>query len=336
MALNSFTNTEQGHPFLSFDQRLQQENVSLKRERLDVVQVNLGKVCNQACQHCHVEAGPQRSEIMNGANAKRVVEFVLATQAATVDLTGGAPELNPSSRWLVKTLHQAGRRVIVRSNLTVLLEPGMEDLPHLFAASGVEVVASMPCYTQENVEAQRGNGVYSKCIQALRILNGLGYGVEGSGLILNLVYNPLGAYLPGAQADLEADYHRELAERGGVSFNHLYTITNIPIGRFGRHLEKAGELAGYQSLLAQSFNQTTLAGLMCTRQVSISWDGYLFDCDFNQMLNLRLGNGRVYQLGQTPVDKLVHDLLGKPICTGEHCFACTAGAGSSCTGALVG
>ena len=322
-------------PFLSFGQRLRQEQAQLKRVSLDTVQVNLGKRCNQACAHCHVDAGPTRAEVMSEAIARQVVEFVCATSAGTVDLTGGAPELNPSFRWLVSALRQAGRRVIVRTNLTVLLEPGMEDLPAFFAAHDVELVASLPCYTRENVDTQRGSGVYTKCMQALNLLNGLGYGMEGEPLSLNLVYNPLGAYLPGEQAGLEADYRRELAERAGVSFNHLYTITNLPIGRFARVLEQRGELAGYKALLSQSFNKDTLAGLMCTRQVSISWEGYLYDCDFNQMLDLRLGSGRAYRLGQDPAEALAKELVGKPICTGEHCYGCTAGAGSSCTGALV-
>jgi radical SAM/Cys-rich protein len=335
MMLNTIDSKPSGSPFISFEQRLRKAQAELKRESLETVQVNLGRRCNQACAHCHVEAGPNRPEVMSGAIARQVVEFFKVTQASTVDLTGGAPELNPSFRWLVSTLRQAGRRVIVRTNLTVLLEPSMEDLPGFFAGQGVELVASLPCYTRENVDAQRGAGVYTKCMHALQLLNGLGYGMDGTHLSLNLVYNPLGAYLPGEQAGLEADYHRELAERAGVSFNHLYTITNLPIGRFARRLEQSGELAGYGALLAQSFNKDTLAGLMCVRQVSISWEGYLYDCDFNQMLDLRLGNGRAYQLGQAPVEELAKALLGKPICTGEHCYGCTAGAGSSCTGALV-
>jgi radical SAM/Cys-rich protein len=335
MTLNTIDSRSSGSPLISFEQRLRKEQAELKRESLETVQVNLGRLCNQACAHCHVEAGPNRTEVMSSATARHVVDFVMATQAGTVDLTGGAPELNPSFRWLVSTLRQAGRRVIVRTNLTVLLEPGMEDLPGFFAGQGVELVASLPCYTLENVEAQRGTGVYTKSMRALQILNGLGYGMDGTHLSLNLVYNPLGAFLPGEQAGLEAEYRRELAERAGVSFNRLYTIANLPIGRFARRLEQSGELAGYGALLAQSFNKDTLAGLMCVRQVSISWEGYLYDCDFNQMLDLRLGNGRAYQLGQAPAEELAKALLDKPICTGEHCYGCTAGAGSSCTGALV-
>jgi radical SAM/Cys-rich protein len=335
MTLSAIDTGTSNQPFLSFDQRLRQEQAQLRRVSLDTVQVNLGKRCNQACAHCHVEAGPGRVEVMSEAMARQVVDFVRATSAGTVDLTGGAPELNPSFRGLVSVLRQSGRRVIVRTNLTVLLEPGMEGLPAFFAAHDVELLASLPCYTRENVDTQRGNGVYSQCMQALRLLNGLGYGMEGERLSLNLVYNPLGAFLPGEQAGLEADYHRELAERAGVSFNHLYTITNLPVGRFARVLEQRGELAGYNSMLSQSFNKDTLAGLMCTRQVSISWEGYLYDCDFNQMLDLRLGSGRAYRLGHDPAESLARELVGRPICTGEHCYGCTAGAGSSCTGALV-
>jgi radical SAM/Cys-rich protein len=335
MAINTVTGFEMGSRILPFEQRLQQENIKLKRQSLEVVQINVGKLCNQTCQHCHVEAGPNRMEIMDREMAERVVDFVRATQAKTVDITGGAPELNPSFRMLVTEFNHANRHVIVRSNLTVLTEPGMEDLPEFFAEHKVDIVASMPCYTEENVDHQRGRAVHKKSIQMLRRLNGLGYGKDGTGLSLNLVYNPLGAYLPGPQADLERDYRRELGSNFGVSFNHLYTITNANIGRFANLLQQTGEIDHYALLLDQSFNPATLNSLMCMYQVSISWDGYLYDCDFNQVLNMRLGNGQAFRLGQIPVEELAAQLVGRGIVTGQHCYTCTAGTGSSCTGALV-
>jgi radical SAM/Cys-rich protein len=319
----------------SFELRLRQEKMELRRKAIETVQINLGRLCNQACLHCHVEAGPNRTEIMDRRTAELAIEFVAATGATTADLTGGAPELNPNFRYLVEALTGLGKQVIVRSNLTVLLEPGLQDLPETFAAKQVEIVASLPCYTQENVDGQRGAGVYQKSMAVLRQLNGLGYGREGSGLVLNLVYNPGGAALPGEQAGLEADYKRELMERFGLVFNHLYVITNQPIGRFSRQLSQNGEKGQYSKLLAGAFNPATLSQLMCLRQVSISWDGCIFDCDFNQMLGMCLGNGHAYRLGEIPADELVLRLQGGAIKTGPHCFACTAGAGSSCGGALA-
>jgi radical SAM/Cys-rich protein len=336
MDVNLKTNFEMKSGILPFEQRLRQESVNLKRHSLEVVQVNLGKLCNQSCQHCHVEAGPYRKEIMDRVMVENVIDFVKANQAKTTDITGGAPELNPSFRMLVKELSQTNRHVIVRSNLTVMAEPGMEDLPDFFREHRVEIVASLPCYTEENVDTQRGQGVYQKSIQVLRRLNGLGYGKEETGLHINLVYNPLGSFLPGPQADLERDYKRELSFRFGVSFNHLYTIVNINIGRFAKILQKLDEAEQYALLLGRSFNPATLGNLMCQRQVSISWEGYLYDCDFNQMLNMRLGNERAFRLGQAPANELAAQLIGQRILTGQHCYACTAGSGSSCTGALVG
>jgi radical SAM/Cys-rich protein len=320
---------------LPFEERLRQENTRLRRLSLDTVQINVGRLCNQACIHCHVEAGPNRTEIMDRRMADLALDFVETAGAGTVDITGGAPELNPSFRYLVAGLRHSGRRVIDRSNLTVLLKPGMEDLPGFLAENKVEIVASLPCYTEENVDSQRGHGAYQKSIQALGRLNGLGYGREGSGLVLNLVYNPLDAELPGPQEALEADYRRELDARFGLFFNHLYIITNMHIGRFAQMLRLRGEIDNYSILLARSFNPATLKNLMCLRQVSISWDGYLYDCDFNQMLDLRLRNGRVFRLGEMPAGEIASHLEGRTILTGPHCYGCTAGTGSSCAGALV-
>ncbi|HWQ83352.1 MAG TPA: arsenosugar biosynthesis radical SAM (seleno)protein ArsS [Anaerolineales bacterium] len=319
----------------SFEDRLGQETASLVRHSLDSLQINVGKQCNQACLHCHVEAGPQRVEIMDQRTAELAIEFACLSGAQTVEITGGAPELNPSFRYMVGQLRQAGLRVIDRSNLTVFFEPGQEELPEFLAGMKVELVASLPCFTEKNVDQQRGRGVYRKSAQALLKLNELGYGKEDSGLDLNLVYNPLGAYLPAPQAELEADYKRELATRFGIRFNHLYTITNIPIGRFAHILARQGEMQAYARLLVESFNPATLDNLMCLRQVSLSWDGLIYDCDFNQMLDMRLSNGRVFRLGKAPAAQIAASLIGKPIRTGAHCYGCTAGFGSSCAGALA-
>ena len=259
----------------------------------------------------------------------------MAAQARTVDLTGGAPELNPSFRFLVEQNRQDGRHVLDRCNLTVLFEPGQEDLAEFLADHQVEIFASLPCYSEENVAAQRGHGVYEKSIAALRQLNALGYGQDGSGLVLNLVYNPVGAHLPPPQQNLEADYKRELGERFGLTFNNLLTITNMPIARFAHSLERDGKLAEYMELLAQAFNPATLDSLMCRHLVSISWDGYVYDCDFNQMLDLRLGNGTPLRLGEHSAASLIRRLIGRDIRLDSHCYGCTAGAGSSCGGALA-
>jgi radical SAM/Cys-rich protein len=320
---------------LPFNRRLCQEGAQLRRLSLDVVQVNLGKLCNQSCSHCHVKAGPKRTEVMSRQMAGQVVGFVAAAGAATVDLTGGAPEINPSFRYLVSEFRRLDLHVIVRSNLSVLLEPGQENLAEFLAACQVEITASLPCYTQENVDRQRGQGVFARSIQAIRRLNALGYAQADSSLILNLVYNPGGAFLPGAQAALEADYKRELGSRFGLTFNRLYTITNMPIGRFARQLQRDGEAGSYHHLLAASFNPATLEGLMCLRQVSVAWDGFVYDCDFNQMLGLRLGKKAPLKLGDMPHAEITRRLLGLPVRTGLHCYGCTAGSGSSCAGSLV-
>jgi len=320
---------------LPFAARVRQEGVYLRRTSIDTVQINVGKLCNQACVHCHVDAGPKRTEIMDRRTAELALELVKAAGAQTVDITGGAPELNPSFRFLVKQARRDGRRVMDRCNLTVLFEPEQEDLAVFLASMEVEVVASLPCYLAENVDKQRGRGVYEKSIEALQRLNALGYGQEGSGLVLNLVYNPVGAHLPPPQAKLEADYKRELGARFGIRFNHLYTLTNMPIARFAHMLQREGKLEAYLELLARAFNPATLDGLMCRRLISVSWEGFVYDCDFNQMLDLRLGNSRPFRLGEIPAAELVHHLAQRDIRVGTHCYGCTAGAGSSCGGALT-
>jgi radical SAM/Cys-rich protein len=335
MSTTSISGSGLRYQVAPFETRLRLEGVELRRQSIDVIQVNLGRLCNQACTHCHVEAGPTRQEIMDRPMAERVIDFVQAAGANTVDLTGGAPELNPSFRFLVSELRKSGRYVIVRSNLTVLVEENQRDLPEFLANEKVEITASLPCYTEENVAEQRGQGVYQKSIDAIRRLNELGYGEEGSGLVLNLVYNPGGPFLPAPQAALEADYKRELMSRFGLGFNHLYTITNVDIGRFAKTLRRKGEADRYSHLLSGAFNPKTLKNLMCLRMVSLSWDGYLYDCDFNQMLNMQLGDRFSFRLGDEDLAKIVTRLKNRPILTGSHCYACTAGAGSSCSGMLV-
>ena len=317
-----------------FAHRVRQEGQSLHRLAIDTVQINVGKLCNQACLHCHVEAGPKRTEIMDRHTAELTLDFIRAAAPQTVDITGGAPELNPSFRWLVEQNRSEGRHVIDRCNLTILFESGQEDLPQFLADQRVEIVASLPCYSEGNVTKQRGQGVYDKSIEALRRLNRIGYGTDDSGLVLNLVYNPVGAYLPPPQATLEIDYKRELGDNFGITFNHLYTITNMPIARFAHALRRDNKAEVYMELLASAFNPATLDGLMCRRQVSISWDGYLYDCDFNQMLDMKVGGGKPFRLGEKPSAELVRLLEQRAILVDFHCYGCTAGAGSSCGGTL--
>lgn len=308
----------------------------LTRARVNTVQLNVGRLCNIACHHCHVEAGPKRTEIMPHRVAEAVVEIVAKnTSVEVLDLTGGAPEMNPSFRDLVTETRRLGRRVIDRCNLTILGEPGYEDLPEFLAAQGVDVVASLPCYTKNNVDAQRGRGAFDGSIEALRGLNALGYGRPGSSLRLDLVYNPLGASLPPPEAALEADYRRELRELFDIEFHRLFTITNMPIRRFASMLEREGRSEAYMSLLVNHFNPATVDGLMCRSLISVGYDGRLFDCDFNQMLDIPLGAG-----GRTGVRTIfeLDDLAwldDQPIATARHCFGCTAGAGSSCSGAIA-
>ena len=317
-----------------FDETLGQYGLgALTRAKATTMQVNVGKHCNQACHHCHVDAGPARTERMERATAERVLELLARSPAiCTLDLTGGAPELNENFRMLVEGARRAEREVMVRCNLTVMFEPGMERLGEFYRDNRVVLVCSLPCYSAANVERQRGRGVFEKSIAALRNLNALGYGA-GS-LELSLVYNPVGPALPPPQAALEADYRRELGAHG-VRFNRLLTITNMPIARFAHQLHQWNKHAEYMGLLVNHFNPNTVEGLMCRALVSVGWDGRLYDCDFNQMLEMPIGAaGRRKALTVWDIDDL-DTLTGASIATGAHCFGCTAGAGSSCGGALV-
>jgi radical SAM/Cys-rich protein len=305
---------------------------AIRRRRLETLQVNLGYRCNQSCVHCHVNAGPTRTEQMDSETVESVLDFLSASRIAVLDITGGAPELHPQFRSLVARARALGARVIDRCNLTVMEEPGMEGLAEFLAAQRVEIVASLPCYTPELVDRQRGRGVYESSIRVLKKLNALGYGDEDSGLVLDLMYNPQGPSLPPPQAQLEADYKRALGEQHGVRFNRLFTLANMPIARFGSMLLSKGQFNAYIDLLERSFREENLEAVMCRSLISVDWQGYVYDCDFNQMLGLPL------RLAGKPRVKLAEligrDLDGNPIVVRDHCFGCTAGQGSSCSGAL--
>ncbi|MEO8805043.1 MAG: arsenosugar biosynthesis radical SAM (seleno)protein ArsS [Burkholderiaceae bacterium] len=304
----------------------------IARARLDTLQVNLGYKCNQSCLHCHVNAGPNRSEMMDAATVDLVLEVLAARRIGLLDLTGGAPELNENFRRLVTAARALGVKVIDRCNLTILSEPGQETLAAFLAEQGVEVVASLPCYSIDNVDRQRGEGVFDRSIEGLQALNVLGYGLDGSGLTLNLVYNPQGASLPPPQSALEADYKRELGAHFGIRFNALFTLTNMPIQRFGSTLVSKGTFQSYMQLLKSAYRAENLGTVMCNSMLSVDWQGELYDCDFNQMLGLR---ARLNGSSQPHLrDLLVHNAVGAPIRVADHCYGCTAGQGSSCGGAL--
>jgi radical SAM/Cys-rich protein len=298
--------------------------------RIDSVQVNIGLVCNLACLHCHVESGPKRTEEMSRDTMNAVLRALETSGARTLDITGGAPEMHPHFRWFVEEGLARGAIVIVRTNLTILLEPGYQDLPGWFAERRIHLVASLPCYTADNVDRQRGRGTYDGSIAAMRVLNAAGYGRDPA-LPLDLVYNPLGASLPGPQAALEDDYRRELRERWDLHFTRLLTITNMPIGRFATDLRRAGRLDDYDVLLRDRFNAATVERLMCRHQMHVAWDGRLYDCDFNYALAMGVDRGTCLTIDDFDVTRFV----SRRIVTDDHCFGCTAGAGSSCGGALA-
>jgi radical SAM/Cys-rich protein len=305
----------------------------LTRKPLEILQANLGYRCNQACLHCHVSASPKRTEMMDGETAALAIEFLRVSGATALDLTGGAPELNPHFRDLVRAARGLGARVIDRCNLTILEEPGYEDLAGFLAEQGVEIVASLPCYLENNVDRQRGGGVFAASLRALRTLNGLGYGRPDSGRVLNLVYNPQGPMLPPPQDELEAAYRRELQYHYGISFNRLYALANMPIRRFGSTLISEGRFEAYLKLLRDAHNPDNLERVMCRSLISIDWQGYVYDCDFNQMLGLPLG---ALEKPRIHLRELMeHGFGGGRINVAAHCYGCTAGAGSSCGGALA-
>ena len=310
-----------------FEAHLAEHGAELRRAPLHTLQVNVGRKCNQTCRHCHVDAGPWRTEMISAETARRVAAWIEEHRPAIVDLTGGAPELSGQFRFLVESARASGCHVIDRNNLTIIETEAFAWLPEYLAQHSVEVVASLPCYLGENVDAQRGGGVFDRSIRALKKLNAVGYGTR---LPLNLVYNPLGPSLPPPQAELESGYRLELRQRHGIEFTGLFTITNQPIARFAEDLRAQGRLDEYLELLAASFNPATLGGLMCRSTLSVGWQGELYDCDFNQMLGLQLRQGKPLFLW----DITPESLPGARILTGSHCLACAAGSGSSCTGAL--
>lgn len=310
----------------SFTQTLEKNGLEITRFLPETLQINLGKLCNQACYHCHVGAGPNRTENMKGETFERLLQLVKNSPSIKIiDITGGAPELNPYFKELVKFSRQLEKNIINRCNLTVLFEPGQEDTAIFFKENGVRIIASLPCYTKENVEAQRGKDVFDKSIRALRLLNSLGYG--NSELVLDLVYNPIGPFLPPSQKMLQEKYRSELKEIFGIEFNQLFTITNMPIKRFLDDLKRNNKLNEYMELLVNSFNLSSAQSVMCRSLLSIGWDGKIFDCDFNQMLDMQIGN--IWDISS-------FDEVSKvPITFANHCFGCTAGEGSSCTGAIL-
>jgi len=313
-----------------FAQKLAQHQLTLRHTCTEVLQVNVGKLCNLTCGHCHVNAGPKRKEIMERSTIDRIVDWLALTDIPTIDLTGGAPEMIPDFRYFIDRVKalSPSRHVIDRCNLTILLEPGYDRLAEFLAEREVEIVASMPCYSAENVNAQRGEGVFDASIEALRLLNSLGY---GTALPLHLVYNPVGAFLPPPQAELEADYKRELGGHFGIVFNKLYTITNLPIARFASYLRHNNKLAEYMQLLVDNFNPATVQGLMCRNTISVGWRGEVYDCDFNQQLGMQWQNGGLLFLWEIDPEKIEN----RKVMTGNHCFGCTAGVGSSCGGAIL-
>jgi radical SAM/Cys-rich protein len=304
----------------------------MKTSAMEVFQINMGKMCNQTCRHCHVDAGPDRKEIMSRQTMQLCLQVLKNTEIKTVDLTGGAPELNPDFRWFVEELKKLGKHVIVRCNLTIILaNKRFNDLPEFFKKHQIEVVSSLPSFTQDRTDRQRGDGVFEDSIKALQMLNSVGYGKEGSGLVLNLVYNPAGAFLPPSQIALEKEYKMELSTRYGILFNQLFAITNMPISRYLDYLLTSGNYEKYMDKLIAAFNPEAVKNLMCRNTLSVGWDGYLFDCDFNQMLDLKVSSAQSRHLSEFNVEMLNNRI----IVIKQHCYGCTAGAGSSCGGSLA-
>lgn len=323
-------NNETGLPHFDEKYELVGEG-PLKTGNIDILQINVGKMCNQVCKHCHVDAGPDRKEIMTQETMQHCIDVLSKYDIGTVDLTGGAPELNPDFKWLVDEIKKLNKHVMVRSNLTILESNGFEDYTEFMANHTVEIISSLPFYKKSFTDKQRGEGVFEKSISAIKKLNNLGYGKKGTGLIFNLVYNPVGAFLPPSQQGLENDYKRELFNNFGVVFNNLYTITNMPISRFLDYLIQSGNYETYMQKLVDSFNPSAAANVMCKFTLSVGWDGDLYDCDFNQMLELNLNHGAPRNIKDFDLQALVN----RRIITGQHCYGCTAGAGSSCGGATA-
>jgi radical SAM/Cys-rich protein len=320
-------------PFPRFGDRLKEAGLfPLRPTQLEIMQVNVGKMCNQTCKHCHVDAGPDRKEIMTRETMQQCLGALAASEIQTVDLTGGAPEMNPDFRWFVEEIRKLGRKVMVRCNLTIIVaNKKYHDLPQFFKENEIEVVSSLPYYNARRTDSQRGEGVFERSIQALQMLNEVGYGRDGTGLVINLVYNPTGALLPPPQASLEAEYKRNLKRDFGIDFNQLFAITNLPISRFLDYLLTSGNYEQYMTQLVNGFNPVAAANVMCRNTLSIGWDGYLYDCDFNQMLDLKIGGKAAMHISQFDQQALSE----RAIIINQHCYGCTAGAGSSCGGTVA-
>lgn len=324
---------EDEHRHASFKDKLCQAGMfPLKPSGIEIFQVNVGKMCNQVCRHCHVDAGPDRKEIMTGETMLLCLDVLANSDIKIVDLTGGAPELNPDFRWFISEIKKLGKHIIVRCNLTIILaNKKFHDLPEFFREHGIEVVSSLPSFTKDRTDRQRGEGVFEDSIKALQMLNGVGYGVAGSGLMLNLVYNPAGAFLPPSQQALEKEYKEELFKNFGISFNNLFAITNMPISRYLDYLLSTGNYDKYMEKLVTAFNPAAVKNVMCRNTISIGWDGYLYDCDFNQMLDLPVSTVQLQHLK----DFDLNALNNRDIVLKQHCYGCTAGAGSSCGGTVA-
>jgi radical SAM/Cys-rich protein len=318
--------------YKDFDAALKESELfPLTATNIDILQINFGLLCNQSCKHCHVEAGPNRTEIMSRDTLEYCLDILRNSEIPTVDITGGAPEMSPHFKWFINEARTLNRHIMVRCNLTIILDPGFEELPQFYADNNIEIIASLPYFLERNVDSQRGQGTFSKSIKALQILNQIGYGDENSGLKLDLVYNPGGAFLPPSQASIEADFKRELLKRYGINFNSLFTIANMPIGRFMHFLERTGNFETYMQKLIAAYNPQAAEGVMCRYTLSVGWDGNLYDCDFNQMLGLNCNHGAPDHIRNFDLD----GLKNRRIVTSLHCYGCTAGAGSSCGGAVI-
>ncbi|HQY20622.1 MAG TPA: arsenosugar biosynthesis radical SAM protein ArsS [Ignavibacteria bacterium] len=322
-----------GYSDKAFSSYLKKSGIEkLTSRKVEIFQINIGKMCNQTCKHCHVDAGPDRKEIMTRKTMQIIIDKLKDTGIKTADITGGAPEMNPDFRWFVTELRKIDINTIVRCNLTIILaNPKYNDLPDFFKENNIEVVSSLPYFQKSNTDRQRGDGVFDASVKALQMLNEKGYGKEGSDLILNLVYNPTGAFLPGSQKSLENDFKKELLNKHGIVFNNLFTITNMPISRFLEYLIDSGNYEYYMDKLIDSYNPSAAENVMCTNTISVGWDGYLYDCDFNQMLELKVENENKEHIRDFDLNYLDN----REIITGQHCFGCTAGAGSSCGGAVA-
>ncbi len=318
--------------YVSFSKKLNESGLfPLTVKPLEIFQINVGKMCNQVCKHCHVDAGPDRKEIMTREIMLQCLSAIEKSGAHTVDLTGGAPEMNPDFRWFVEEISKLGKKIIVRCNLTIIVaNKKYNDLPEFFKQHKIEVVSSLPYFTSAKTDSQRGEGVFEKSIQALKMLNDVGYGKQDSGLILDLVYNPAGAFLPGDQSGLEREFKNKLKTNFDIEFNNLFTITNLPVSRFLEYLERSSNFESYMEKLVNAFNPSAAANVMCRNTISVGWDGYLYDCDFNQMLELKVASpiNHVNNFDTSMLEK-------RAVITGQHCYGCTAGSGSSCGGTVI-